>query len=415
MTAKNFRRHIEEIVKLILQDSDAVLIEGPRQCGKTSLVREIAKELEYKYYDFDDSSVRDIAQIDPQEFVKALPAKAALDEAQKVRNIFHAIKMSIDKDRTRVAGRFLLTGSVNLVGMPELNESLAGRMATISLHPLSQSEIAGDATPQFIRNLFKGDLVTSLDISPDDKLAERIAGGGYPVALRRSDKRRWYEGYIRSIITRDVPDLYSPVYPDDLSKLLTYASINTAQLMNIETLTNSLGLNRRTTEKYISLLQNLFLIYRLPAWSKNVTKRLVRRPKLHVSDTGVACAIMRLSASNLRTNLKQFGALFETFVLQELRRQATWESDEYHFCHYRDKDKYEVDIVIERGINSLIGVEVKAAGTVRDVDFKGLRKLKRIADGKFKAGVVIYTGTNLYKFEDGMYVVPVQTLYGKGG
>lgn len=407
---RSFPRFLAPRLREALRDTPAVLVHGPRQSGKTTLARTVGEARGYRYVSFDDDAIRAAAKADPIGFVARLPAKSILDEVQRVPEIFTALKSAIDRRRT--AGRFILTGSANVLLIPELADSLAGRMGILRLHPLSQCEIAG-SRPRFLDRLLHGQFATVLCGPLGRDLARRIADGGYPAALARrapARRRAWYRDYIETQIQRDIRDLSRLRSLDTLPKLLRLAATHTARLINVAELAAPFELTRQTIHEHITLLERLFLVERLPPWHTNQLSRLVKRPKLHVGDTGVACALMGLDAARLDADRPTLGCLLETFVLQELRRQAGWRPDPIDFFHFRDRDDFEVDIVIEaEGV--VCGVEVKAAATVHESDLRGLRKLQSAADGRFGAGVVLYDGGAIIRFGDSLFAVPVRTLW----
>jgi hypothetical protein len=297
--------------------------------------------------------------------------------------------------------------------LPTLAESLAGRMGILRLHPLAQCELAG-RLPRFLDTLFAGAFRTRKAERLGNALAERIAAGGYPAALARPNPRRraaWYRDYIETLVQRDVRDLARIASLDALPRLLALAAGQTARLINVSDLASPFHLSRPTIRDYVTLLERVFLLEELPPWHANRLSRLIKTPKLHVGDTGLACALLGLDAAALMQDRGTLGHLLETFVFQELRRQASWQEQEIRFHHYRDKDGVEVDIVLERGGGQLAGVEVKASATVTAADFRGLRKLKDAAGKRFAAGVVLYDGETSAGFGDGLYAVPVRSLW----
>jgi predicted AAA+ superfamily ATPase len=363
---------------------------------------------------FDEEAVVRIARNDPVGFVGALPPKVILDEVQRVPDIFTSLKAAIDQRRT--AGRFILTGSAHVLFVPGLADSLAGRMGILQLHPLSQCEI-GNTRPRFLDALFGGRFRTGIAERLGGALTERIVAGGYPAALaRRTSARRraWYRDYVESQVQRDVRDLSRLRSFDALPKLLGLAASQTARLVNVAELSAPFELTRQTIHEYVTLLERVFLLERLPSWHVNRMSRLVKRPKLHMGDTGIACALLGLDAAALGRSQDSLGALLETFVLQELRRQASGRPEPVAFFHFRDRDDFEVDIVLEQGYLSVAGVEVKAAATVRDADFRGLRKLRDAAGKRFAAGVVLYDGTSAGKFDDRLFAVPIRAMWEAG-
>lgn len=410
-TARTFPRHLAPRLREALRDSPAVLIHGPRQSGKTTLARAVGEPRGYRYVSFDDEAIRAAAGSDPIGFVDALAPKTILDEVQRVPEIFTSLKLAIDRHRS--AGRFILTGSANVLFVPALADSLAGRMAILRLHPLAQCELEG-GRPRFLETLFRGTFKTGIAKRLGRDLAERVAAGGYPAALARrapARRRAWYRDYVETQIQRDVRDLSRIRSLDTLPKLLALAAAQTARLVNVAELAAPFELTRQTIHEHVTLLERVFLLERLPPWHTNRLSRLVKRPKLHFGDTGVACALLGFDATKLDADRAMLGSMLETFVLQELRRQASWRPEPLGFFHFRDRDDFEVDIVLEQGASAVAGVEVKAAATVSEADLRGLRKLRDAAGTRFVAGVVLYDGSATVRFRDGLFAVPVRKLW----
>ncbi len=398
-------------VREALADTPVVLIHGPRQSGKTTLARLVGERRGYHYVSFDEDPVREAALRDPVGFVADLPARVILDEVQRVPRLFTALKAAVD--RRRVAGRFLLTGSANVLLVPALADSLAGRLAILRLHPLAQCEIEGTSA-RFLDALFAGRFKTGLFERLGARLAERIAAGGYPAALaRRTPSRRaaWYRDHVETQIQRDVKDLSRLRSFESLPRLLALTASHSASLLNVSDLAGPFQLTRQTIHEHVTLLERLFLLHRLPPWHRNRLSRLVKTPKLHMGDTGMTCALLGVDAEDLRLDRPLLGALLETFVVQELARQASGRAEPLSFFHYRDRDDFEVDVVIERGARSVAGVEVKAAASVNESDFRGLRKLKQAAGSAFAHGVVLYDGEACIPFGDGLHAVPIRALW----
>jgi predicted AAA+ superfamily ATPase len=409
-SAAPYARYLAPRLREALGDTPAVLAHGPRQCGKTTLARTIGEARGYRYITFDDDAVLAAALGDPAGFVASLPERTILDEVQRAPGIFTALKAVIDKNRT--AGRFILTGSANVLLVPQLADSLAGRLGLLRLHPLAQCELAR-RRPQFLDSLLRGTFATRIREPLGVALAERIAAGGYPAALARrtaSRRRAWYVDYVETLVQRDVRDLSRIRALDAIPRLLTAAAGHTATLINVADLAAPFELTRQTIHDHITLLERVFLVERLPAWHVNRLSRLVKRPKLHICDTGVACALLGLDAAALMADRSTLGPMLETFVLQELRRQASWRQEAVAFSHYRDRDDFEVDIVLEEG-HSVAGVEVKAAATVLDRDLRGLRKLRDMSGKRFVAGVVLYDGTATIRMDERLFAVPIRALW----
>lgn len=394
-----------------LADSPVVLIHGPRQSGKTTLARSVGERRGYRYVTFDEDAIRLAAERDPVGFVAALPERAILDEVQRVPALFTTLKSAVD--RRRVPGRFLLTGSANVLLLPTLADSLAGRMAILRLLPLARCELA--RTPAgFLDALFSGTFRTRLVDRLGASLAAIVAAGGYPAALARpsaSRRRAWYRDYVETQIQRDVRDLSRIRSLESLPRLLALVAGHSARLLNVSELAGPFQLTRQTIHDYLTLLERVFLIDRLLPWHRNRMSRLVKTPKLHMGDTGVACALLGLDESRLHRERDALGPLLETFVLQELRRQASWSAEPVSFFHYRDRDGGEVDIVLEQDAGAVAGIEVKAAATVSEADFRGLRKLKDASGRRFAHGVVLYDGEASVPFGEGMHALPTRSLW----
>lgn len=406
----NYPRFLRDRVVQALADTPVVLLHGPRQCGKTTLARLVCEPMGYGYLSFDDDALRAAALADPVGFVDDLPARMVLDEVQRVPQIFTALKVAVDRDRA--PGRFLLTGSANVMQLPRLADSLAGRIEAQRLHPLAQCELEGrDST--FLQALFGASFEMQRHARLAGQLAERVAGGGFPAALARQAPRRrdWYRAYVEALVQRDVTDMRRIGALDTLPRLLAAAAAQTARLANVADLAGPFQVTRPTIRDYVTLLERLFLIDQLPPWHSNRLSRLVKTPKMHLCDTGLAAALLRVDAAGLLRDRALLGQLLETFVLQELRRMASWQAEPIEFFHFRDKDGVEVDLVLERGADEVAAIEVKAAATVTEADFRGLRKLQAAAGTRFRCGVVLYDGEHALRFGTGLHAVPIRALW----
>ena len=406
-----YPRYIYQRLIEALSDSPVVLIHGPRQSGKTTLVRQVGKHEGYSYFSFDDDVQRAAAKADPVGYVADLPDRAILDEVQRVPELFTSLKAAVDNRRE--PGRFILTGSANVLLVPNLSDSLAGRMEILPLRPLAQTEIESSKVP-FLSALFgAGFKPKSGGNRLGRALAERVVVGGYPAAVKRSTPHRkaaWYRDYTDTLVQRDVRDLTRISRLDALPRLLSLAAGQTAGLLNVSELAAPFQVSRPTMRDYLTLLSRIFLLEELPPWYNNRMKRLVKTPKIHMGDTGLACALLGLDAESLWDDRSFYGRMLETFIYQELRRQAGWQEEAITFSHYRDKDKVEVDIILESG-RKLAGIEVKAAATVTSRDFRGLVKLMDAVGPRFVRGVVMYDGDAIVSFGKNLYAVPVSSLW----
>jgi uncharacterized protein len=408
-----YPRFAETLLAEALADSPVVLLHGPRQCGKTTLARLLGERKGYAYFTFDDDVIRSAAASDPVGFVAELPQRAILDEVQRVPDLFTTLKASVDRKRS--AGRFLLTGSANVLFVPKLADSLAGRMEIVRLFPLAQCELAGHRS-RFLEQAFGASFKLRNSERLGVKLAERIVAGGYPEALSRKASHRraaWYRSYVETLVQHDVQLLSQISSLDALPRLLALAAGQTARLLNITDLASPFQLSRPTIRQYVTLLERVFLIDELPPWHSNRLNRLVKTPKIHVGDTGVAATLLGADATSLARDRTLLGQLLETFVYQELRKQASWHDTEIRFHHMRDKDGVEVDLVLDRGAHELVGVEIKASSTVTAADFTGLRKLRSVTGSKFAAGVVLYDGEACARFDEKLFAVPLRMLWEK--
>ena len=405
-----YPRFLRNRLEEALEDTPVVLIHGPRQCGKTTLARMVGDAAGYEYITFDDDVQLSAATADPVRFAADLPHKTILDEVQRVPGLFLALKSVVDRNRR--PGRFILTGSANVLLVPKLTDSLAGRMEIIRLHPLSQDEIAGKAS-RFLDALFAARFQNRSFERLGPALAERIAAGGYPAALLRTRSKRrasWYRDYIETLVQRDVRDLARISALDAIPRLLQLAAGQTSRLVNVAEMASAFQLSRPTIRDYVVLLEKIFLLAHLPPWHTNRLSRLIKTPKLHLADTGLASSLLGVDAELLYKERTMLGQILETFVFQELKRQAGWSDRPVQFYHFRDKDGVEVDMVLEQA-GRIAGVEVKAAATLTGKDFRGLRKLRESTGERFAAGVLIYDGENVAGFGESIYAVPVRVIW----
>jgi uncharacterized protein len=404
-----FRRFSAKRVATALADTPVVMLIGPRQCGKTTLVRQFGDN-EREYVTLDDDTVLEAARSDPTGFVRGFDL-VTIDEVQRAPELLRAIKRSVDSDRR--AGRFLLTGSANIFALPQVSESLAGRMEIVNLMPISRAEILGKE-PTFLKMAFNSKLVKPGPDIVSDQLVHAVLVGGYPEMLRREDSRRrqaWARDYVKAIVQRDVRDIAEVEKLDQLPRLLQALAHQSGQLTNFTQIGGQIGMDDKTTRKYIGILEQLFLVHRVSPWFRNELKRLIKTPKLHFVDSGLLAALLAMTAEQIAKNRSAFGAVLETFVFSEVMKQTTWSEEAYMLHHYRDKDQDEVDIIVENEQGALVGIEVKASATVHASDFKGIRKLLDICGDDLKLGLVLYDGPKVVPFGDRLFAAPMSCLW----
>lgn len=392
-----------------LADTRVVLISGPRQSGKTTLATDIAAE-EIPFFTLDDATVLAAANDDPVGFLRGLD-RAVIDEIQRAPGLLLSIKTEVDRDKR--PGRFLLTGSANLMTVPKVADSLAGRMEVVKLLPLSRSEIQG-AKSTFLDNAFEGASPTVENMIFGDDLIEIVLAGGYPEALTREKwgrKQDWYHGYVDAIVQRDVRDIAQIEQLAIMPKLLNMLAEHSGQLVNYSGIGGAIDLNHVTTQKYVRVFESLFIVQTLQPWFTNKLKRLTKSPKLHFLDAGLLAALRDISPEAVRKDKTSFGAVLETFVFSELQKIATWSEQRCSFSHFRDKDKNEVDIVAENRRGQVVGIEVKSSATVSSNDFSGMRKLAEACGDRFVQGLVLYDDDQVVPFAGNMFAAPLSSLW----
>jgi predicted AAA+ superfamily ATPase len=400
-----------------LSDAPVVFLRGARQTGKTTLVKQLAgkpaDEGSRQYISLDSATALAGALDDPTGFLRGLRKPLIIDEAQRAPALMLAVKEDVDQERR--AGRYLLTGSANLLTLPGIADSLAGRMEVLTLYPLSQGEIAG-AREDFIQTLFQKDFPPANATAPltRDALLEAVAAGGYPeVVSRNSPKRRaaWFDSYITTLVERDIRDIAKIQDISGLIRLLRLLGVRSGTLYNQAELSRSTGMPASTLGRYLPLLEALFLVWFLPAWSANLSKRLVKSPKIHICDSGLACHLCGADAERLAGDSILAGRLLESFVAGELLRQSSWTGHPAALYHYRSQSGEEVDVVLEDRAGRVAAVEVKLAAGVASHDGKGLAALRDALGERFVRGAIVYTGQEVLPVGDRIFAVPVGMMF----
>ena len=404
-------RHAETQVRAALDDTRIVAIVGPRQSGKTTLARRIAGDDARPFITLDDEQFRRFAEDDPAGFVRSQPV-AVIDEIQRAPALILALKKAVDEAPR--PGRYLITGSVDLFKGALSPDSLAGRVETIELLPFSQAETAGAGVPEFLDRAFAGDFPSLAVTGPTDDLIERVISGGFPEALSRTvpvRRRRWLRAYARALAERDVSEIAAVDKSVEMSRLIDHAAAASGQLLNMSALGSRLGLDGKTVDRWLTLFEHMFLVRRIRAWHRNRLKRLVKTPKLHFLDSGLLAALRGTDAADIAKDREKLGPLLECFVHAEIAKAAALSDETTTVGHYRDKDRLEVDLVLERSPDRVVGIEVKAGATARPEDFKGLVRLEKAAGDRFACGIVLHDGDRVQRTGSRLFAMPVKMLW----
>jgi predicted AAA+ superfamily ATPase len=404
-------RKAERIVLEALTDTRVVTLNGARQAGKSTLARVAARTSPNALFRLlDDPATLRAARDDPADFVEH-DGLLVIDEVQLAPELFRSIKVAVDTDPR--PGRFLLTGSAQVLALRDLPDALPGRMEIVELWPFSQGEI--DHSPDaFVDAAFaRGPALSRTSTLRKRDYLERVTRGGYPEAVRRSPRRRaaFFDSYLTNLIERDVKELAAIERSGDLRRLLSLLAGRSGGLLVPAALATASGIPRTTLNRYVELLTTVFLIKQIPAWSTGQTRRAIGTPKLAFVDTGVASHLLAQDAARLGEPDGAAGPMIETFVLTELGRQLTWCSERARLYHYRTKDKVEVDAVLEAPDGRVVAIEVKAGATVRAEDLAGLRHLAERLGPRLVAGYVLYTGQQTLPFGDRLRALPIDALW----
>jgi uncharacterized protein len=404
-----YRRFLESRVREALADTPVTLIVGPRRAGKTTLARKIADK-DRAYLTLDDQTTLDAARADPAGFIRGLD-RAIIDEVQRVPDLLLAIKKTVDQDER--AGRFLLTGSANVLTLPRVADSLAGRMETIRMLPLARSEIIGRPST-FLEKLFAGKLSLGKNVVVGDALTELALVGGFPEAIGRGSERRrqdWARSYLTSVLTRDLRDIAEIEKLTELPKFVRLLAEHSGQLVNYSEFGSGINVNYKTSQRYVTLLEQVFLISTLQPWYTNTIKRVIKTSKLQFLDSGLLAASRGLTFARLKGDRAAFGALLESYVFGEIMKLMSWSDLRLTPYHFRDQQMHEVDIVLERDDGAIVGIEVKASASVTNSDFSGIRKLAEACGKRFTFGILLYDGDTVVPFGPGLAAAPISSLW----
>lgn len=408
-----YKRHITDKLLTALADTPVVFLNGARQTGKSTLVRAISQQAKLsRYLTFDDPAVLMAAKNDPLSFINGIHEPVVLDEIQHVPELFPAIKLTIDNHRQ--SGRFLLTGSANVLLLPSLSESLAGRMEILSLYPLSQGEIIGKKE-HFIDHVFSDPVTFSTHPASTDRQSwiKKIITGGYPEALTRAESRRkaWFDAYITTILQRDIRDLANIEGLIRLPNLLKLLATRTAGLLNLSDLSRSIQIPHTTLTRYLTLLEATFLCVLVPAWSHNLGTRLVKSPKIHLNDTGLVAAQLGLNEERCSEDTMLLGRLLENLVVMELLKQSSFSHTQPELFHFRSSKGQEVDIILEDARGRCVGIEVKSSASLRPSDLSGLEAFAELAGERFHQGILLYLGKEVLSLRKNIIALPLDKLF----
>ena len=410
------KRNLESIVKDTLNDTPVTVIQGARQVGKSTLAAMISRDMNSISVTLDSDITRAAAKENPYEFVSQYnEGLLIIDEIQKCPELLGAIKMSVDENRK--PGRFMITGSANILNLRNANESLAGRAETIVVEPFSVGEMRG-VKEDFVSALINDDILTVLRKEEPLTRAEYarfIENGGYPEAQGRISKRRsaFFKNYIARVLDHDAIELSGLAHLDQMQKIFILLAGNPSQIYVRSNVSRLVGIPESSMNGYIRLLEDLCLIRTLPAWGKNYSRRAINKPKIIISDTGIVCSLHGITGGFL-ANIESgnvLGPLLEAFVISEINKQRTWSELDFTSFYYRDCDKKEVDLVLELADGKIIAIEIKASSSFSTKDFAGLKMLREILGVRFHCGILLHTGTQALPFGERLFATPISSIW----
>lgn len=409
---KLYKRWQESTLDEALKTRRVILLCGARQCGKTTLAKEIASSNDTLYRTLDDLAIRQFALNDPHGFVKHINKMFIIDEVQRAPDLLSAIKLVVDENTK--PGQYLLTGSANIQSLPSVQESLAGRIRKVRLRPLTQGELV-DAHPLFLENAFKQKFIVPRKGIYDRNTILNIAfRGGFPEAikLRPNERRQWHKDYIAALLERDLNDIAHINRLDAMRKLISILAAWSSKFMDISSIGTGLAIRRPTIETYINALEALYIIETIQPWTRTDYERVGKQSKLFMTDSGLMASILRWNIDQVELDSDRSGKLIETFVFNEIAAQVDTNTNQYELFHYRDREKREIDFIIENEDQALLGIEVKSGSAISKADFKHLKWFKdNIAKNRPFIGIVLYTGEQVGAMGDNLWAVPFGCLW----
>ncbi len=407
-----YRRNIIENVIESIRFSPVTLVNGARQTGKSTFIKTSFVDAgSFSYATLDDLNLLRLAKSEPITFLTQQKERAAIDEIQRVPELLLPLKKVIDD--ARATRRFLLSGSANILTLPKLSESLAGRMEIHTLWPLSQGEIRGQKE-RFVEFAFSEESPLRPQAFSQADYLQAMVFGGYPEALAQMKAGRgpdWFKSYVTTLLQRDIQDISRIEGLSELPNLLDIIAARAGNLINFTDIARATKLNAVTLKRYYTLLEMVFLVVEVPAWGRNLEKRLVKSPKVFINDSGLLCYLRGLNVQVLEKERGLLGSVLENFVVMELTKQLGWASVRCGLLHYRDHQGNEVDTVLEAADKRVVGVEIKASMDVNPSDFNGLRSLALNAGQRFHRGFLLYTGNEVIQYDKNLWAVPVASLW----
>ena len=411
-----FKRFLFPRILESLEASPIVLLTGPRQSGKTTLMNLLTKELHFDFVSFDSITNQSAALEDPIGFIDSRKKPLILDEVQRVPEIFLPIKVDVDKNRD-INGRYALTGSANPLLVPKLADSLTGRMFLLQLWPLSQGELLGNKE-NFLDRVFSKDFGYSEIVQfSKQELIKKICFGGFPgVHLAKNERNRksWCDSYLSLSLQKDIQELAQIEGLSYMPKLLQIIGTRVGSTLNYSDLANNAGIPLTSLRRYIQLLHSLFLLHSIQPWSRNLGKRLTKSPKVYFVDTGILLHTLSFDEQRLEEMPSILGGAAENFVINELCKQASWNDRriKIFYCRFSD-NRSEIDIILENERGKVVGIEVKTSETPRPDDFKHFKQLKEMIGDDFLRGIVLYSGKDKVPFGKNNWAVPISDLWNK--
>ena len=407
---KLYPRWQKKTIEQMMLERRVLLLNGPRQSGKTTLARELESD-QTEYRTLDDGTLREAADNDPQGFIKRSTKTLIIDEVQRIPSLLSAIKKAVDEDISY--GQYLLTGSTNIQSLPTVNESLAGRIAKIRLRPLAQGEIER-TTPSFFDSAFNQSFSSSSTNYDRDAILEIAFRGGFPEPMLLQDRgrKRWHTDYVNAILERDLKEIARIHRKNAMRELVHTLAAWSGKFMDLSAIGSGLSIQRATIESYINALETLFMVERVYPWTKTDYARVGKQSKLFMADSGLMSSLLRWKMDQVRLDSDRSGKLIETFAFNEIAAQIDASDGRYELFHYRDREKREIDFLIEREDNALLGVEVKAGSAISKNDFKHMKWFQNnLAKNQEFIGVILYTGQHPASFGNNLWAIPFGLLW----